>query len=99
MDSEDDKISCQICTDKFSNILSHLKKSPSCSNAYSPIAKQRLIELCDAKKKKEKKLRNAAAYKARKEQNLQVSQLYFDYKNNSLISLLLKFIAKLPTSI
>ena len=73
MDSEDNKILCQICSKIFANILSHLKKSPSCSNAYSPIAKQRLIELCDTKRKKEKKLRNAAAYQAKQEQNFQVS--------------------------
>ena len=82
MDS-DDEIICQICNEPKSNILLHLKRSPDCANAYSPIAKQRLIELCDAKRKKEKQLRNAAAYIAKKEQHFQVGPLYFYFQNNS----------------
>ena len=71
---------------KKSNILLHLKRSPACANAYSPIAKQRLIELCDAKRKKKKKvLQKASAYIAQK-----VSQLiiFFDLQNNSSINLI-----------
>lgn len=66
MDSEDNKISCQICNKSYSNILLHLKRSSSCANAYSPISKERLYELCDTKRKKKKELKNASSYIAKK---------------------------------
>ena len=73
MDSNDNRILCQSCNEPKSNILLHLNRKPDCANAYSPIAKQRLIELCAARSKKKKELYNAALHKAKNEDVFQAS--------------------------
>ena len=44
MDSDDTHITCQICNTKFSNILLHLQRSPSCDEKYPLGPKQKLIK-------------------------------------------------------
>ena len=57
MDLVDDLITCQVCNEKFSNILLHLKRSSSCDEEYPFEAKQKLIKFCDAERKRKKALR------------------------------------------
>ena len=67
MDLVDTHITCKVCNGKFSNILLHLKRSPSCDEEYPLAAKQKLIKFCDAEKKRKKTLRNKKSNRKRNE--------------------------------
>ena len=57
--------------------MGHLKNNPGCKAKHSSIDLENLKELDKANKKQAKKLRDAAAYKAKNEDTVQVmSQLF-----------------------
>ena len=82
MDIVDARITCQICNEKFSNILLHLKRSSSCDEEYPLAAKQNLIKFCNAEKKRKKTLRNKKRKRRRKQNEaLQVITYHYYQKN------------------